>query len=109
MARTLVVVVVLVLAGCSTHGSVMVTSGTPGVSAGINIQSGSTAGALIGIGVLGALIYGESSVNGTRYRANPFLAIEPTTPAPPMDETRRVHEQDCTKPIEDWTANLRCR
>ena len=29
--------------------------------------------------------------------------------APPMDETRTVNLQDCTRPIEDWSANLRCR
>jgi hypothetical protein len=28
---------------------------------------------------------------------------------PPLDPTRRVVEHDCTKPIEDWSANLRCR
>jgi hypothetical protein len=30
-------------------------------------------------------------------------------PPPPLDPARRVLEQDCTKPIADWSANLRCR
>ena len=33
----------------------------------------------------------------------------PTGPAPEMLLERKVAEQDCTKPIEDWSANLKCR
>ncbi len=109
MARILVATVAAVLVGCSARGSVMVNSGAPGVSAGISIQPGSTAGALIGIGVLGALLYGESYVDGTRYRANPFLAVEPTAPPAPLDPSRRVNEQDCTKPLDHSLGNLRCK
>jgi hypothetical protein len=29
--------------------------------------------------------------------------------APEMDPDRRIVERDCTQPIEDHTANLRCR
>jgi hypothetical protein len=28
---------------------------------------------------------------------------------PEMDPDRRVVERDCTRPIEDYSANLRCR
>ncbi|MGH8688829.1 MAG: hypothetical protein ACREVQ_14100 [Burkholderiales bacterium] len=30
-------------------------------------------------------------------------------PPPPLDAGRKVSEVDCTKPIADWSANLRCR
>lgn len=30
-------------------------------------------------------------------------------PAPPMDPTRQINEQDCTKPIEHNGGNLRCK
>jgi len=30
-------------------------------------------------------------------------------PAPPMDETRSINAQDCTQPIVDWSANLKCK
>lgn len=111
----------LLLAGCSAHTSVRIGSGAAGVapgttvtstSAGLSVQSGSTAGALLAIGVLAAATYGSESYNGgIRYRANPFFALEPPAPrsAPPLDESRRVNEQDCTRPIEDWSANLKCR
>jgi hypothetical protein len=109
------------LAGCSAHTSLRIGSGAtsiaPGTSvtssaAGVSVQSTSTAGALLAIGVLAAATYGsESGDYGIRYRANPFLALEPNTPraAPPLDGSRRVNEQDCTRPIADASANLRCR
>ncbi len=30
-------------------------------------------------------------------------------PVPPLAPERRVHEQDCSQPLEDSTANLKCR
>ena len=30
-------------------------------------------------------------------------------PPPEMDERRTVHEQDCTKPLENPAANLKCK
>ena len=40
-------------------------------------------------------------------------ASDPTRPLeerpPDMDPSRRVNEQDCTQPIVDGSANLRCK
>ena len=55
--------------------------------------SGSTAAALIGLGIAGAVIY-RSEASGR---------------APELAPVRRVNEQDCTRPIEDISANLKCR
>lgn len=52
---------------------------------------GSTVGAVVGAGVLGVVLGGA-----------------PAKPAPP-DASRTIHEQDCTRPVEDPTANLRCK
>ena len=30
-------------------------------------------------------------------------------PAPPLEEKRKVSEQDCTKPIDPAAGNLRCK
>ena len=30
-------------------------------------------------------------------------------PAPPLEERRKVSEQDCTKPIDPGAGNLRCK
>lgn len=114
MMRGLILPLALLAAGCGGHSNVQLSSsGAPatGVSAGgsVGVQGGSTVGGLILIGVLGATVFGESYDNGIRYRANPFDAIRPMRPAPQLDASRRVLEQDCTKPIEDWSANLKCR
>ncbi len=58
---------------------------------GARISDGPALGALIGVGVLGALFGGE--------QRRP----------PGLDASRRVHEQDCTKAVEDLSANLRCK
>ena len=76
------------IAGCSHGGGTAISSS----SAGLNVQaSGSTAAALIGLGIAGAVIY-----RGTER-------------APELAPVRRVNEQDCTRPIEDISANLKCR
>ncbi len=79
----------------------IVSSGTPstGVSTGgsVSVQGTSTLGALIAIGVLAGASYGSDR------------AMPPSARVPELDPTRRVVEQDCTKPIEEWSANLRCR
>ena len=33
----------------------------------------------------------------------------PSSSEPALEPSRRVHEQDCTKPVEDPAANLKCR
>jgi len=108
------------IAGCS-HGQVQFSGGAASTtsggtaisssSAGLNVQaSGSTAAALIGLGIAGAIIYrSEAGGYGTRYNANPFMAITGTERAPELAPVRKVNEQDCTRPIEDISANLKCR
>jgi hypothetical protein len=119
VVRALILTTVLALAGCSAHTNVRIGGGSqlasPGTSIstsslGIRVQSGSAAAALIGLGVVAAAVHGgEREGYGVRYRANPLLAIQPTDPAAQPDPSRRVHEQDCSRPIEDASANLRCR
>jgi len=72
-------------------------AGTTVVSGGISasISGGSAAAALGAVGVLGAMFYYDS---------------EPLERAPPpLLEGRRVNEHDCTTPLVDYSANLRCR
>jgi hypothetical protein len=87
----------LLLAACA-HSSVRVNSagGTvttnARVSAGYSGQAGAAAWALIGIG----LIASQNSASRTG-------------PPDALDAKRRINEQDCTKPIRDPSANLKCR
>jgi len=90
----------LLLAGCC-HADVQIGSS----SAGLTVQSGSTAGALIGLGFIAGVIHGSGD-EYTRARTAPFGFDQL---APPMDDSRSVREQDCTRPIQEPGANLRCR
>lgn len=96
--KPLLLAALLMLCGCS-HTSVQVgwdgtTSGSGGASVGIS-GGGTATWLLIGIGLIAA---GKAS------------ASPEADPAPvALDEARRVNEQDCTQPIKDWSANLKCR
>ena len=92
-------------AGCG-HVRINSNSGGPPVAApaagtsvssgsvGINIRHGSDLSAALALGLLVGIAYGTE---------------HPQRYVPVMDPSRTVREQDCTKPIEDWSANLRCR
>jgi hypothetical protein len=98
---------VLLIAGCS-HASVRVDSGggvtttRTGVSVGYSGHGSAAVWALIGIGLIAAE-YGGSAAARER-------GLEPECAgARELDAARQVNEQDCSKPIRDWSANLRCR
>lgn len=92
--RRLVIAFAVLAAGCASHTRISAGEGGPaGVRFGLDVHSSSAVGAAIAIGAIGAA-YGSGS--------------EPTKP-PPMLEGRKVSEQDCSKPIKDLSANLRCR
>jgi len=92
----------LLAAGCGGSSNIQFSSGGPpqGVvanSSTVSVQGHTTVGALIAAGILaGASI--------RRERDLPYAVR-----APEPDPTRRIAEQDCTRQIEDWSANLRCR
>jgi hypothetical protein len=96
------ILLALCVAACGGNSNVQVTSsGSPstGVSTGgsVNVQGRSTFGALLAIGLLAGASFGSDR------------GMPPSARAPELDASRRVLEQDCTKPIVDWSANLRCR
>ena len=104
----LVVAFALTIAGCS-HAQVQLNAGGPTTAAG---GGGSSAAALIGLGIAGAVIYSaerNGAPYGVRYNSNPFMAVTDSARAPELAPERRVNEQDCTQPITDFSANLKCR
>jgi len=114
MKRFVSLMIAVLLVGCahsnvSLNSSGSVGSGTTTVSGHVSASgSGAAAVALFAIAIVA--IHGrEISDEGTTYRANPLDAITPTKPAPELSGSRRVNEQDCSKPIRDWSANLKCR
>jgi hypothetical protein len=95
------------IAACS-HTSVRVDSGggvtttRSSVSIGYSGHGSAAVWALIGIGLIAAE-YGGSAAARER-------GLEPERePAKSMDAGRQVNEVDCTKPIENWSGNLKCR
>ena len=86
--RLSVFLIAFCIAGCGGNTNVQTSSG-----ASASVQGQATLSSLFLIGILGAVLSGDA----------------PVYPAPEMDPTRRVVEQDCRKPIEDWSANLMCR
>ncbi|MGQ0512340.1 MAG: hypothetical protein ACT4P9_17185 [Betaproteobacteria bacterium] len=93
----------VILSGCASHGQVSGGTGSVG------FQINSSRAALIAVGIL-AIVSEHEREEGFQH-ANPLTAFDPSAPraVPPMDPSRKVHEQDCSKPIEDGAANLRCR
>jgi hypothetical protein len=118
-----IVLAAFLLAGCAhsqvqfNAGAVSSASGGTSITTsggGLAVQgSGSTAAALIGLGIAGAVIYSAERNSpggyGVRYNANPFMAVTDGARAPELAPERRVNEQDCTQPIADVSANLKCR
>jgi len=107
----------ILLAGCSANTNVRLGSGgtavPPGTAVGgssvvAQLQYGSAAATLIGIAILAAAWHGSES-DGVRDRLDPFAPVSRAALGLQLDESRRVHEQDCTRPIEDWSANLKCK
>jgi hypothetical protein len=122
MKRLLILLLCVQLAACahaavsvstSTATAGAVTTGTTAVGGQVAAAS-SGAGAIVLFGVMAAMMTAsEMSASGTTtYNANPFAAIDGSPSSrrlPELDTSRRVHEQDCTRPITDWSANLKCR
>jgi hypothetical protein len=96
MIRIAAFLIAVLLAGCGGNANVQVNSnGASSGSAGV--PGYSRVGTLLSIIFLTGLAY-----EGER-------AMPPSAHVPDLDPLRRVLEHDCTKPIEDWSANLKCR
>jgi hypothetical protein len=94
----LLVTLACLLAACA-HASVVATSTGTTVTtttASVSASSASNTGWVL----LGIILIGMEISNPTRP-----LAERP----PPLDAARRVNEQDCTQPIVDASANLKCK
>jgi hypothetical protein len=103
------------LSGCS-HTSVGVNAGTTVQGGGTTVASNRTGlhvqasnGAALAIVII-ALIAGSADYDKDRPPADPRALIpENTPPVPGLAPGRTVSEQDCSKPLTDFTGNLKCR
>ena len=108
MMRALTVSLAVLLAGCGGQANVQVNS-SGGSSTSASVPGYSRLGTLLSLIFLGAVSY-ESDRDMARAGYAPYSLHAPgVVPLPELDPSRRIVEHDCTKPIEDWSANLRCR
>jgi hypothetical protein len=94
--------VVVALAGCTLRYSAQERASGPGTTTSqVSVSSGSPLG--------NAIIVGVMLADGVHYyRLGPDGKTSVRAPEP--DPTRRIHAQDCTRPVVDPNAgNLLCR
>jgi hypothetical protein len=90
------IALVLLLAGCASHSHVHI--GAVGASGSVSVHT-DVAGALallVGTAVIANTLSGTNSETSSRY-------------VPELDASRRVSEQDCSKPIDFTRGNIRCK
>jgi len=110
-------IAVALLAGCGGRSNINAgytgkatttgggTTSTSGGSVGVNMQSGPAAAAVIGVVVVGAALHAAGG-------SEPMERRDTLSPSPAkvdLDSTRRVLEVDCSKPIADYSANIKCK
>ena len=96
MRLVALLLVAALMTGCAhTHSSVNAGTGTTTVGGTVSVQGhGNSLAALIFAGM---------------FLAAAMTYREPPASAPELDASRRINEQDCTKPIDESAGNLRCR
>jgi hypothetical protein len=92
-------------ASSATSSGTSVTSGSTGLQA----RSGSPglATAIIAVGLAAGAI--EYSREDRPFPSPAALLPERTPPAPALAPDRRISEQDCTRPVDLSSGNLRCK
>ena len=93
--RILLLLLSFLISGCS-HTSVQGGWGGAGPSGGNGLTW-----VLINVGIIAAWDYSEQR----RTEGLPPM----NEPPQELDKARRVNEQDCSQPVKDWSANLKCR
>lgn len=112
----------MALAGCAGHAQIDASANTSTAgtvpsagttvtsgSAGVSVRSSALAGIVIAAGVAAAAIeYSREELRWPSFGGS-FAPFPGQGPAPELAPGRLVNDQDCTIPIEDRSANLRCR
>lgn len=105
LLRGAVLPLALFVAGCGGDYYLSASSGSPPVtgvpSSGTTYARANTSTSLFGNVLAIGMMLGISSGSDR--------GLDGSGRVPGLDPSRRVLEQDCTKPIEDWSANLKCK
>jgi hypothetical protein len=101
--KILLAAVVALVAACS-HAQID-AGGSTGLQAHSDFRGLATA--VIAVGLAAGAI--EYSREPRPFPSPTALLPERTPPAPTLARDRRINEQDCTRPIDLSSGNLRCR
>lgn len=117
MRAIAVLLAVAALSGCAAQSYTYISAGAPApatlpawgtttYSGYVNVSAASSSvwGPLAGIALLGFVFHGPYSGHWDDQRG--FVRRDYV---PELAPDRMVHEQDCSKPLENPRANLRCR
>ena len=111
--RALAIVLLVLVSACSNVQVSYVSSTSP-QGATIFSTSGSSVhvqGGVPALLILGAAVLATVADQGASDASNFMTVTDPNgfRIPPQMLVERLVAEVDCTKPIEDWSANIKCR
>jgi len=98
----------LCVAGCGGNAHVQITSGVPAAASASTGTTGTVTATSSSVAATALFMLHWALLNHYWDREAGIYGV-PANWAPPMNEARTVNLQDCTRPIEDWSANLRCR
>jgi hypothetical protein len=114
--RVVALLLALMLAGCAhTHTTAAVGAGT---ASGTATTGGSVSVHGHGHGLAALVIAGLFIAAAADYSRDPYPPprfsdfadwFRGAPPPPAMDASRRINEQDCTKPLDEAAGNLRCK
>lgn len=103
------VALAVLLAGCGGNANVQANSSNGSASGAVSFPGRTSLGTLLSIVFLAGVSYESDREMARSARYPHFPHLPGDLRAPELDPSRRVVEHDCTRPIEDWSANLRCR
>lgn len=115
MRAALLVSILVATAGCA-HTSTSFQSGAAAGSRTTTVHGGRVvvhghSDAFAAFMLAGMLVFAAADYNPeTYYSRGPSIidGFRGSLPAP-LDESRRISEQDCTRPLDETSGNLRCR
>lgn len=95
------IALVLLLAGCASHSHVHFGAAGPSGSVSVHTDAAGALALLIGMALVANTVYPLDSETGFLSTSSRYV--------PELDPSRRVSEQDCSKPIDFTRGNIRCK
>ena len=102
LLRVVLLLIVLPLAGCSSHTAWHASAGKPHLNSQVQVTGAAALVAVVGLTVIAGTTYDDAP--GT-----PFTGLGEQRRPPEMAPDRKISVQDCTKPLDYTLGNIRCK